>query len=805
MLPSSKLGARGDAGPGRGRRKPPPLPPGDEHGPRAGRHLLIAAAALVAVVALTVSASLAQRPPAPLPASAPPGEFSAERAWTHLERITGDEPTPVGSAAGDDVRDYLIDELSALGLDTELQRGTGVFSAGGVSAGRVDNVVATLPGRDTTRTVAIAAHYDTTFGSPGATDDKASVAAILETARALTSGGTPRNDILFLLSDGEEPGMLGASAFAEQHRAGSAGGVLLNWEGPGNAGPSTLFQTSRGAADVVEGFADYAPHPVGTSMVPSLFHLLSNHTDLTVLDEAGWVGATWGFMDGRAYYHSSQDTVGNFDQASLQQHGENLLALARGFGERDLSAIGKGADVTFFSAFGAVVRYPNLLVWPLAGLALALVVAVAVAARMRRLVTVPRLLAGAGTALLPIVVAAAATVGLWELLAWLRPGYAAMAPGDTYRPELYRWALGVLTVAIVLLWYVSLRRRIGAAAMAAGALVWPAVVGLGCAALVPGMSFVGALPATTAAIGGLVAVLARAGWLRVVALTTGIAPGVHLLLVAGGTTLAGFGVTGAAMAVPFFVLAALVALPLLELAVGSLARRRAATAMLPATAAALAAALAAGGLAVDRFDAGHPRPAHLMYVLDAGAGEARWASTDAVPHEWVTAHAPDPAAAAGANLPLPYFAEPVRTGAAEATPLPAPTLTVLDTRAERGGTVLTVEIASRRDADVLILSADRPVRMVAVTAGDYPPVTARPDSVDRPWPFQLRFYDPPAEGVRIRLWLEGAPDGAGPRLALTDYTVGLAGLPGYDERPPELTRTPRHWGDLVVVGRVHRR
>lgn len=808
MPPSSKLAIRTRVRSRQHQKPEPPQPaPGDWTSLRGERRMAAGAAALVAVAGLTVAASLAQRLPAPQPASAPPSQFSAERAWAHLERITGDEPTPVGSAAGDDIRDYLVAQLSALGLETEVQRGTGIFTSGGVSAGRVENVIATLPGRDSTGRLLVAAHYDTTFGSPGATDDKASVAAILEVARALTHGEPLRNDVVFLLSDGEEPGMLGASAFAGQHRYGPAGDVLLNWEGPGNAGSSELFQTSTGAAGVIEGFAKFAPYPVGTSMVPSLFHLLPNHTDLTVLEEAGWEGATWGFADGRAYYHSAEDTVDAFNRASLQQHGANLLALARGFGELDLATVHSSTDVTFFSVFGVVVRYPGALVWPLAGLAVALVVGLGLLARRRRLVTLPRLLAGAAAGMVPIVLAVAGAVGLWALLVWLRPGYAAMLTGDPYRPELYRWALGALAVTVVLAWYLPLRRRIGAGALAAGALLWPALVGVGCAALVPGMSYVGALPAATAALGGLVAIAVRPGWSRVVVLAAGIAPGVMLLVAAGQATLRGLGIAVGAGGALFFVLAVLVALPLVELVLPAAGRRRVriltVPVALPVMSAVLTAVLVGAGLAVDRFDPEHPRPTQLMYVMNAETGKVRWASTDAVPHEWVSRHAPDRAGGDGA-LPLPYRADPRWAGAAEATSLPAPELTVLGSRTDGNATELTVEITSRRDADVLTLFASDPVSQVGVTADGHPPVTSNPEypaGADRPWPFQLRFYDPPADGVRLRLRV---PDTAGLRLSLSDYTVGLAGLPGYAERPPTLTRSSAHWSDLVVVSRSYR-
>ena len=57
---------------------------------------------------------------------------------------------------------------------------------------------------------------------------------------------------------------------------------------------------------------------------------------------------------------------------------------------------------------------------------------------------------------------------------------------DPYQPELYRWALAALTATIVVGWYALLRRRIGAAAMAIGALAWPAALGVAAAWLAPG-------------------------------------------------------------------------------------------------------------------------------------------------------------------------------------------------------------------------------------------------------------------------------------------------------------------------------
>src|SRR5690606_2527038 len=114
-------------------------------------------------------------PPAPEPASAPPRTFSAERAMRHLERIAGDEATPVGSAGGDAIRDYLVEQLAALGLDVEVQAGVGAHAFDTITAGRAENVIALIPGHDPTGRIVLAAHYDSPTTSPGTSDDKMSV------------------------------------------------------------------------------------------------------------------------------------------------------------------------------------------------------------------------------------------------------------------------------------------------------------------------------------------------------------------------------------------------------------------------------------------------------------------------------------------------------------------------------------------------------------------------------------------------------------------------------------------------------
>jgi hypothetical protein len=784
-----------------GRSTVPARSPGPRRPRGTSASRLPGVVALLVVIGLTASSWTMSRPPRSLPATADAGTFSAERALEHLRVITPDHPTPIGSPASDDVRDYLAAQLRALGLEVDVQAALGAFTDGHqTAAGRVENVVATLLGTDPTGRVLLAAHYDTTFGSPGAADDKAAVAAVLETVRALSSGEAPRNDVVVLLTDGEEPGMLGAAAYADALPAADTD-VVLNWEATGNAGPSVLFEATPGNAGLVGAFARWAPRPVGDSAMVALYEDSDQHTDLTVLQDAGYRGLNFALIEGTAFYHHSRDTVANLDPASVQHHGATMLALARGLAAEDLSRLASDGDRTFFTAFGLALTYPEHLVLPLAGLAAVLVLLLAVAARRRRTTTVPRLLVGIGAALAPVVVAGAVAVGFWEVLTTLRPGYGAMFTGEPFRPVSYRWALLALILAVTLAGYLVLNRRVGAVALQFGALFWLAVLGLVAVGVAPGASFYGAVPAAAAALAGLLALLVPAGWWRAAVLAAGAVPGTVLLVTGGLAVLGVMGLAaGYSAAVPL-AMAAWLVLPLLDL--GSPGRPRGSPrwALVPA---AVVVVLTAVGLGVDRFDPAHPEAAHLSYVQVADAGSGTWVSTDASPHPWTARHASD-AAGGAATPPLPYRTRARWTGPAPAAGLPAPEVSVLEVRPDGpAATVAQLQVRSARDAEVLVLHVDRPVEEVTVRAHGHPPVTAAPtdqDGESGDWPYELRFYDPPADGVQLTLRIPTAGDR--PSVYVSDYSVGLGAVPGAVPRPPGLDRSASHSADLVVVGAPH--
>lgn len=439
--------------------------------PLRDRHR-VAVGALVALESLAFVAvgMYGLLPPNALPATAEAGDFSAERAFDHVTAIAR-EPHPIGSPANARVRDYIVGELEELGLEPVLQA-IRVPDYYGDPADDVIlvNVMAVLPGADPTEAVALMGHYDTAPVTPGASDDSAAVAAIVETARALLAGPPLRNDVILLFTDGEEPApRYGSSAFVEHHPWASRIGLIVNFEAVGSTGPSMLVETSGSASWVAAELAEALPRPAMFSYLPETVEALGgSDSDLAPFREIGVPGLHFAYLHGSPVYHTAGDTRERVDLRSLQHHGSNALAVARSFGDLDLDRRPSSEATVYFSLLGRlVVRYPEGWALPSSALA-ALVVAGALTLRARgRERWMRSLLVGLAAVVTTVLSAAFVGISLWLLLSWAR-----RTPGVT-ESYLYLVVLLLLSAAIALRLGRGAASRSGGADTAGGAvLVW---------------------------------------------------------------------------------------------------------------------------------------------------------------------------------------------------------------------------------------------------------------------------------------------------------------------------------------------
>ena len=395
-----------------------------------------------------LAAVLAMRAPAPAPVDAAPGVFSAGRAMADVRAIA-QRPHPIGSADSPRVQAYLLKRMAELGLQPQARP-----FASGQGEGR--NLLGVLPGRDREApALLLMAHYDSVPTGPGGADDAAGVAAVLETVRALATAPRER-DVMVLLTDGEEAGMLGAKAFFSADPARAHVGLVINLEARGNRGRAVMFETHRNAAPLIAALIDADSLAAASSLMPDIYRRLPNNTDLTEALRRGYAGLNFAFFAGLDAYHRPGDTPQALDPGSLQHIGEQVLRAARALTTAAATPLpGRAPDQVYADILGGpVVQYPAAVGWALVMLAGGGLTAYALRLAARGRLSLAGVAAGALAFL---------ALALIMVLGFHALGLARLALAGHRLGPLLHHAAGV---------------RVGAALFAAGlSLLWAAVAG----------------------------------------------------------------------------------------------------------------------------------------------------------------------------------------------------------------------------------------------------------------------------------------------------------------------------------------
>ncbi|MPY15844.1 M28 family peptidase [Paenibacillus glucanolyticus] len=434
-----------------------------------------------------------EKPPQARSTDTPATEFSAERAMVHVEQIA-QQPHPMGSSAHAEVRAYLVEQMEQLGLNPDVQEFNGRLTTKYIDQSvQLTNILGVIKGTGSGKPLLLMSHYDSVPAGPGANDASVSVASLLETARATQAGPPPQNDIWILLTDGEEKGLLGAEVFFRdpQHREI---GMIANFEARGSKGSSFMFQTSDGNGRIIEEYARAVSNPVSNSLLVALYKQLPNDTDLTVALEHGLPGLNFAYGDGWVAYHTPMDNTDNVSLETMQHQGENALAMAKHFGNLDLSDLSSEGDRVYFNLFGLLLHYPAKWV-----VAITLVLAaiwlglVFMFARISSL-SIKGSLIGLLIPILAAVLSTALSYGLWKLIDALWAGKMTQPSGATYDSLLY----SVSFILVTLIVHVALTRWILRKAnelemLLGGAFLFLLLL-VGSSWLLPGASYLFAIP-----------------------------------------------------------------------------------------------------------------------------------------------------------------------------------------------------------------------------------------------------------------------------------------------------------------------
>lgn len=703
------------------------------------RALVSAALVLAVVLALW-----AQSPPSPASEDAPATTFSAARAMAHV-RAVAHAPHSIGSAEHAAVRSYLLRTLAEGGISAEVQE-VETLEPGYQNAlvgAKVRNVVARIPGTEGAHAVLVVAHYDSAPRSPGASDNGAGVAALLELGRLLRARGPHKNDVVLLFSDGEEVGLLGAGAFLRLHPVVERVRAVINVEARGTSGPAIMFETGSANGSLVRRFAA-SRRPVGNSLAVEAYRHMPNDTDFTRFRQAGLPGLNFAFIEGADRYHTSQDDVLHLSPSSLQHEGDCLDAVVGSLADADLDQV-TGGDAVFFDVFATFVHYPAAAALPLAGVMVLLVIVMLAWAAWRGAIRPRAVLSAVGALAAATLASSMIVTGIWylgreALPTHAREGFVA-APG----PFILGFALIGLAVLVAVSSRVAARSR--PAEAAAGALVLWTVLLATVTWIAPGASY---LPLVSVVVGAaVVTALAGAAEGPVSPLRIGVAtaacvlgmqiwaPLVRVLHIALSLTLAG--------ALAPLTIAALGFVAPLAQALGWPPRRLA----LGCAAIGLVA-LVAGGAATYRDDGPPPGAVELVSVEEGGATTARIHAGGDPWTEWLV----------GLNPVAPPLGERLAGMRGQTLPTTSPPEGPL-TEASPGpvepeGRRLTLRAAGRGPTPWLAIELSPAAAITSLTVQGQ--VVAPEGAVYQEAPRDtifLQYFAPPEQGIRLDLGLRG--------------------------------------------------
>lgn len=631
--------------------------------------LSVAPLALLFLALMSAGVLLA---PAPVRAVNQPDQFDAVAAQARLARVLGDEtPHPVDSAAGDRVRAALIAEIEALGVTPEVrERFVCRAQPRGplIDCAMTRNILFSI-GPEQGPAVLAATHYDSVPAAPGASDAGIGIAAWLEVARLMQREELARR-VIFLISDGEEPALLGAHGFAQHDPEFAAVEAMVNLEARGTRGPAVFFESNQPNADAVAAFAR-APRGIANSVMADVYALLSNSTDVTALSRPGLDVINLSLVEGLEDYHTPHDELASLDTRSLQHMGDIALAAMRALAR----APDRGDETTLVYtdiASRAFIAAPS---WLGQG-ALALSALICFAAfwragavgRWRAFAAPPLALVLAGLS--------AAAAGL--LLGFIRPGQAYWFA----HPEPTRAWCALLALLAVAASLMALRIAKAPAQIGAAGAFWFAAIGGVASLALPGLSILFALPAAFYAAGALAAFAwphaqAVGAALAALAATLIWAPTLYLVELALGFDMP-------------FALAVLVALLSLTW-LGAIARARQDASWRPAAlvlGAGAAAAMIVAAL-VPAASGERPRALNTLYFVDLEAGEAHvlaGPSRRALPRSVADALVFAPRAV------LPGDQQTTWAAPAPLAPTPAPALDQLDVGGQDGARTLRARL-----------------------------------------------------------------------------------------------------------------
>lgn len=193
----------------------------------------------------------------------------------------------------------------------------------------IQNLVVRIEG-ETPNAIMLNCHFDSVPGSPGAADDTANCAILMELVSIYSrKDKLNRHTLIFLFNGAEEIGLRASHGFITQHEWAKDIRLFINLEAAGSGGKETLFQTGPGNSWLLNHYKAVA-RPFAQVVGEEIFQsgLIPSDTDFRIFRDFGKVPGLDFAHGSKGYrYHTKFDSIDFLSLGVLQRTGENILGL----------------------------------------------------------------------------------------------------------------------------------------------------------------------------------------------------------------------------------------------------------------------------------------------------------------------------------------------------------------------------------------------------------------------------------------------------------------------------------------------
>ena len=271
---------------------------------------------------------------------------------SHIRQLATAEGRAVGTNGHELAKAYILEQLSLSGLHPHTGES---FEIQYDRDGRVySNLVGILEGKyGTMDPILVGAHYDSITGTPGADDNAAAVAILLEMAKDLTAQTLGRT-LICSFFDAEEPphfltGSMGSTRYYKDQRNSSIHCALImdlvGHDVPIPGYEDLLFLTGMESQEELSEIILKTTPPALIRPIPILNSYIGDLSDHHVFreNEVPYIFMSCGIW---AHYHSPTDTPDRLNYSKINRIKCYLSDLIKEIDKREFASVFEGYDST---------------------------------------------------------------------------------------------------------------------------------------------------------------------------------------------------------------------------------------------------------------------------------------------------------------------------------------------------------------------------------------------------------------------------------------------------------------------------